>query len=49
LAAQGAALLGKGGVSGEQKSLLDGVLGNFGVSSGTTSAAAGALKGLLGK
>ncbi len=49
LASQAAALLGKGGVSGEQKSLLDGVLGNFGVSGGAASAATGALKGLLGK
>jgi hypothetical protein len=49
LAGQAASLLGKGGVSGEQKSLLDGVLGNFGLSAGTASSAAGALKGLLGK
>jgi hypothetical protein len=49
LASQAATLLGKGGVSGEQKSLLDGVLGNFGVSGGAASAATGALKGLLGK
>ncbi len=48
LASQAATLLGKGGVSGEQKSLLDGVLGNFGVGGGAASAA-GALKGLLGK
>jgi len=49
LAAQAASLLGKGGVSGEQKGLLDGVLGNFGVNPGAAAAATGALKGLLGK
>jgi hypothetical protein len=49
LAGQAASLISKGGVSGEQKSLLDGVLGNFGLSAGSASSAAGALKGLLGK
>jgi hypothetical protein len=49
LAAQAATLVGKGGVSGEQKGLLNGVLGVFGQSGGTASAASSALKGLLGK
>ncbi len=49
LAAQVATLVGKGGVTGEQKGLLDGVLGLFGQNSGAASAATSALKGLLGK
>lgn len=49
LAAQAASLFAKGGVNREQKSLLDGVLGAFGLDAGEASGAVNAVRGLLGK
>lgn len=49
LASQAATLLGKGGVSGEQKGILDGVLGTFGLDATQASGAVNAVKGLFGK
>lgn len=49
LATQAAALFAKGGVSTEQKSVLDGVLGAFGLDANQAAGALNAVKGLLGK
>lgn len=49
LATQAAALFAKGGVSSEQKGILDGVLGSFGLDATQAGAAVNAVKGLLGK
>lgn len=49
LASQAATLLAKGGVSTEQKGILDGVLGNFGIDATQASGAVNAVKGLFGK
>lgn len=49
LATQATGLLAKGGVSGDQKKLLEGVLGTFGVDAGNAAGAVNAVKGLLGK
>jgi hypothetical protein len=49
LASQAATLLAKGGVSTEQKGILDGVLGTFGIDATQASGAVNAVKGLLGK
>jgi hypothetical protein len=49
LASQAATLLAKGGVSTEQKGLLDGVLGTFGIDATQASGAVNAVKGLFAK
>ena len=49
LATQAAALLAKGGVSTEQKGILDGVLGAFGIDAAQAGGAVNAVKGLFGK
>lgn len=49
LASQAVTLLGKGGVSSEQKGILDGVLGTFGIDATQASGAVNAVKGLFGK
>ena len=49
LATQAAALFAKGGVSSEQKGILDGVLGSFGLDATQAGAAVSAVKGFLGK
>lgn len=49
LASQAATLLAKGGVSTEQKGILDGVLGTFGIDATQASGAVNAVKGLFGK
>ncbi len=49
LASQAATLFAKGGVSSEQKGLLDGVLGAFGLDATQAGAAVNVMKGLLGK
>lgn len=49
LAKQATALLGKGGLSGEQSDLLKGVLNTFGIDSSSAAGAVGAVKGLFGQ
>ena len=49
LATQAATLLAKGGVSTEQKGILDGVLGTFGIDATQASGAVNAVKGLWEK
>lgn len=49
LASQTLPLLAKGGFSGEQRGILQGVLGTFGIDPGKASGAVDAVKGLLGK
>ncbi|MFH1499198.1 MAG: hypothetical protein ABII82_15390 [Verrucomicrobiota bacterium] len=49
LAKQATALLGKGGVSGEQSDLLKGVLNTFGIDSSSAAGALNAAKGLFGQ
>jgi hypothetical protein len=49
LAAQAAMLFSQGGVTAEQKSLIDGVLGTFGLDPTQAGAAINAVKGLFGK
>ena len=49
LATQAAALFAKGGVNTEQKSILDGVLGSFGLDATQAGAAVNTLKGFLNK
>ena len=49
LANQAATLLAKGGISTEQKGVLEGVLGTFGIDAAQASGAVNAVKGLLGK
>jgi hypothetical protein len=48
LATQAAALFAKGGVNTEQKSILDGVLGSFGIDAVQAGAAVNAVRGLFG-
>lgn len=49
IAKQATALLGKGGVSGEQSDLLKGVLNTFGIDSTSAAGAVNAVKGLFGQ
>lgn len=49
LAKQATALLGKGGLSGEQSDLLKGVLNTFGIDSSSAAGALNAAKGLFGQ
>lgn len=49
LASQGASVLSKGGITGDQKALLNGVLNAYGIDATKAAGAAGALKGMFGK
>ena len=48
LASQGASVLSKGGLTGDQQGLLKGVLGAYGIDATKASGAVNAVKGLLG-
>jgi hypothetical protein len=48
LASQATAVLGKGGLTGDQKGLLSGVLNAYGIDAAKATEAIGALKGLMG-
>jgi len=49
LAAQATSVLGKGGLTGDQKGLLNGVLGAYGIDASKAAGAVDSLKGLMGK
>lgn len=48
LASQAAGLLGKGGLTGDQKGLLNGVLNAYGIDASKAAGAVNSLKGLMG-
>lgn len=49
LASQGASVLSKGGLTGDQKGLMNAVLGAYGIDAGKAAGAVGALKGMFGR